>query len=73
MTKTDYLNMASDLRRAAYWTATGTNSKLVTTLLMQTKRVPRLNKYLHIDFNLKGKHLAEELLMASRKLQKLTL
>ncbi|EKD31560.1 MAG: hypothetical protein ACD_77C00305G0005 [uncultured bacterium] len=69
MTKLDYLNTASDLRRAAYWTAMGTNQKFVSVLLKNLEEKPELKRFLQIDLNLEHKLLAEELLMASHRLQ----
>lgn len=69
MTKLDYLNTASDLRRAAYWTATGSNKKLVSVLLKKFEKNPELKRFLRIDLNLEHRLLAEELLMASHRLQ----
>lgn len=69
MTKLDYLNTASDLRRAAYWTAMNTNKKFVSVLLKRIEEEPKLKKFLRIDLNLGHKLFAEELLMASRRIQ----
>jgi len=69
MTKADYLGVASDLRRMAYWTAMGTNQKFVSVLLKKFEKKPELKKILQIDLNLEHRLLAEELLMASHRLQ----
>ena len=71
MTKTDYLNAASDLRRIAYWTATGTNKELSLNLLKNIQQIPEFEKNLKLDFNLANNLLAEEILMASHWIQML--
>lgn len=68
MTKIDYLNLASDLRRSAYFVATGEDDELIARLMSEIKRNKRLFSELDIDLRLKGKLLAEELLMASAKI-----
>lgn len=69
MTKLDYLNAASDLRRIAYWTATGVNKKLAHVLLDNIQKEPGFRKFIQINTSLPDKLIAEELLMASRQLQ----
>jgi len=69
MTKLDYLNAASDLRRIAYWTATGVNKKLAHLLLGNIQKEPHFKKYIQINTSLSNNLVAEELLMASRQLQ----
>ena len=54
MTKLDYLNTASDLRRAAYWTAMGTNQKFVSVLLKN------LEEKLGEQFNIKRNAYAKD-------------
>ena len=80
MTKTELLNVASDLRRIAYWTAIGEKEKiiLVTKLMTDINKKIKLSKYLdsHFDPQILSsskqnrKLCAEELLMASIKLQR---
>ena len=81
MTKTDLLNIASDLKRIAYWTAIGEKEKiiLVTKLMTDINKKIKLGKYLdsHFDPQILSsskqnrKLYAEELLMAGIKLQRL--
>lgn len=71
MTKTDQLNLASDLRRTAYFIATDSNSKLSHKLLGEIKKRTEVKAKINIDFNLSKKLLAEELLMASKILQRI--
>jgi hypothetical protein len=73
MTKIDYLNTASDLRRIAYWVATNQNKDLVIRLCQEAKRKVDIKEYLNIDFSQTDRYLAEDLLMASQTLQKLIL
>ena len=69
MTKTDQLNMASDLRRAAYFVATNSNIKLTSLILDNIRKEKDIIQKINIDFSLKDEYLAEELLMASKILQ----
>jgi hypothetical protein len=71
MTKTDFLNIASDLRRAAYWVATSKNKELVAKVLRETKTNSKLSKMLGINYKIHANRLAEELLIASQKLQRM--
>ena len=67
MTKKDYLNLASDLRRAAYFAATEADNRLLDRLLDEIGKNKEVKRNLKINFSLKNKLLAEELLMASRQ------
>ena len=71
MTKKDYLNMASDLRRSAYYVATGDNDKLVKKIMAEIQNNKKLFSELGIDLSLKRNLLAEELLSASQKIMRL--
>lgn len=46
-----------------------TNKKFVSVLLKRIEEEPKLKKFLRIDLNLGHKLFAEELLMASRRIQ----
>ncbi len=39
MTKKDYLNLASDLRRSAYFIATGKDDELTARLMSEIKKI----------------------------------
>lgn len=68
MTKIDYLNLASDLRRTAYYIATGGDDKLVEKLIAEIKKNKKVFSKLDVDLSLERKLLAEELLLASQKI-----
>lgn len=68
MSKNNYLNIASDFRRAAYFVATGEDDGLVNVLIDELKGKKEITKKLNVDFSLKRNLLAEDLLMASRRI-----
>lgn len=69
MTRIDQLNIASDLRRAAYFVATDSNRELTSVILDGIAKEQFILQKTKLDLSLKGRYLAEELLMASKILQ----
>jgi len=70
MTNIDKLNIASDLRRMAYWLATGDTSKnkLIDRLWQDIKDKKDVKALIH-RYSFNSKPNAEELLMLGQRLQ----